>query len=108
MVDSLQASTQDHLRRLIEQIERLEDEKKDLGADIRDKYLEAKSVGFDVKTMRKVIRLRKQSKTDRDEEEAILAAYMHALGILSDLADTPLGQHALVRDFGPERIRVSK
>lgn len=81
---TLQASTQNQLRQLIEQIERLEEEKKGLSDDIKDKFLEAKSVGFDVKALRKIIRLRKQSKTDRDEEEAILATYMHALGMLSE------------------------
>ena len=79
---TLQASTQNQLRQLIEQIERLEEEKKGLSDDIKDKFLEAKSVGFDVKALRKVIRLRKQSKTDREEEEAILEVYMHALGML--------------------------
>ena len=64
---TLQASTQNQLRQLIEQIERLEEEKKGLAEDIKDKFLEAKAVGFDVKILRQVIRLRKQSKDDRDE-----------------------------------------
>ena len=81
---TLQASTQNQLRQLIEQIERLEEEKKGLSEDIRDKLAEAKAVGFDVKAIRKVLRLRKQSKTDRDEEQAILETYMHALGMMAD------------------------
>ena len=81
---TLQASGQKQLRQLIEQIERLEEEKKALAADIRDKYLEAKGVGFDVKIMRKVVSLRKKSQSDRQEEEAILAVYLHALGMLDD------------------------
>ena len=81
---TLQSSAQKQLRQLIEQIERLEEEKKALAGDIRDKYLEAKAVGFDVKALRKIVSLRKKSKTDREEEEAILAVYLHALGMLDD------------------------
>ncbi|MCB1548951.1 MAG: DUF2312 domain-containing protein, partial [Hyphomicrobiaceae bacterium] len=61
---------------------RLEEEKAALAGDIRDVFNEAKSMGFDVKVLRQIIRLRKKSKTDRDEEEAILETYMHALGML--------------------------
>jgi uncharacterized protein (UPF0335 family) len=81
-MSTLQASAQNQLRQLVEQIERLEEEKKALAADIRDKYAEAKAVGFDIKALRKIVSLRKKSKTDRDEEDAILAVYMHALGML--------------------------
>jgi uncharacterized protein (UPF0335 family) len=79
---SLQASAQAQLRQLIEQLERLEEEKKALAGDIRDKFAEAKAVGFDPKIMRVVLRLRKQPKDDRDEQEAILDVYLHALGML--------------------------
>ena len=79
---TLQVSTQNQLRQLVEQIERLEEEKKALTGDIRDKFLEAKAVGFDVKALRKIVSLRKKSKADRDEEDAILTTYMHALGML--------------------------
>jgi uncharacterized protein (UPF0335 family) len=81
---TLQVSAQKQLRQLIEQIERLEEEKKALASDIRDKFAEAKGLGFDVKTIRKIISLRKKSQTDRQEEEAILAVYMHALGMLDE------------------------
>ena len=81
---TLQASAQKQLQQLIEQIERLEEEKKALSADIRDKFAEAKGLGFDVKIMRKVISLRKKTRTEREEEESILAVYLHALGMLSD------------------------
>ncbi len=90
-MSTLQASTQNQLRQLIEQIERLEEDKKGIAEDIRDKLAEAKAVGFDVKILRQIIRLRKKSKTDRDEEEAILQTYMHALGMLSDGADNDSG-----------------
>ncbi len=78
---TLQASAQNQLRQFVEQIERLEEEKKATAADIRDKYAEAKAVGFDPKILRKIISLRKKSQTERTEEEAILATYMHALGM---------------------------
>jgi len=97
---TLQVSAQAQLRQFVEQIERLEEEKKALASDIRDKYAEAKALGFDVKALRKIISMRKKSKTDRDEEEAILATYMHALGMLSDL---PLGEYAIKRDFGGDQ-----
>lgn len=82
---TLQASSQAQLRQFIEQIERLEEEKKAIAGDIKDKYLEAKATGFDVKAMRKIISLRKKSKTERQEEDGILEVYMHALGMLEDL-----------------------
>jgi uncharacterized protein (UPF0335 family) len=81
---TLQASSQKQLRQLIEQVERLEEEKKALAGDIRDKYLEAKALGFDVKIMRKVVSLRKKSQADRQEEEALLSVYLHALGMLDE------------------------
>ncbi len=85
---TLQASAQNQLRQLIEQIERLEEEKKNLGGDIRDKFAEAKALGFDVKVLRQVIRLRKKSKVELQEEELILATYMHALGMIDSLPRT--------------------
>ena len=60
-MSTLQASAQNQLRQFVEQIERLEEEKKQLASDIRDKYTEAKSVGFDVKALRQIVRLRKKS-----------------------------------------------
>lgn len=86
---TLQVSAQKHLRQLIEQIERLEEEKKALAGDIRDKFLEAKGVGFDVKILRKVIAARKKSQTERQEEESITAVYLHALGMLPEFEATP-------------------
>ena len=79
---TLQASAQKQLRQLIESIERLEEEKKALSGDIRDKYLEAKGLGFDVKVLRQIVRLRKKSQAERQEEEGLLEVYMHALGML--------------------------
>ena len=70
------------LRAFIERIERLEEEKKGLSDDIRDVFAEAKGSGFDTKIMRQVIRLRKKDTNERQEEEAILDLYMHALGMI--------------------------
>lgn len=71
----------DQLRLFIERIERLEEEKKGMQDDIRDVYLEAKSQGYDPKTMRKVIARRKLEKNARDEADALLATYCNALGM---------------------------
>jgi uncharacterized protein (UPF0335 family) len=87
-MSTLQASAQNQLRQFVEQIERLEEEKKQLAADIRDKYTEAKAVGFDVKALRQIIRLRKKSNQERQEEESILEVYMHALGMLDQAPNT--------------------
>ncbi len=83
-MSTLQVSAQNQLRQLVEQIERLEEEKKQLASDVRDKYLEAKAVGFDVKAIRQIVRLRKKSQSERQEEESVLEVYMHALGMLND------------------------
>ncbi|MBA4354422.1 MAG: DUF2312 domain-containing protein [Novosphingobium sp.] len=71
----------DRLRLLIERIERLEEEKKGIGDDIKDVYNEAKAVGYDAKIMRQVVRIRKMKPDDRREAEAILELYKTALGI---------------------------
>jgi uncharacterized protein (UPF0335 family) len=76
---TLQSTAQNQLRQMIEGIERLEEDKKGIQNDIRDKFLEAKGLGFDVKIMRHVLKLRKKSRSEREEEEAILDVYMHAL-----------------------------
>ena len=86
---TLQVSAQKQLRQLVEQVERLEEEKKALAGDIRDKFAEAKALGFDVKIMRKVISLRKKSASDRQEEDAVLTVYLHALGMLDDAPAEP-------------------
>ncbi len=72
---------QDQLKAIVERIERLEEEKKAIADDIRDVYAEAKGNGFDTKALRMVIRLRKQDKDERAEQEAILDTYLHALGM---------------------------
>lgn len=69
------------LKSFIERIERLEDEKKELGADIRDVYAEAKANGFDTKIMRKIISLRKMDESTRDEQTMLISIYARALGM---------------------------
>jgi uncharacterized protein (UPF0335 family) len=71
----------EQLRLFIERIERLEEEKKGMADDIRDVYAEAKSNGYDTKTMRGVVRLRKMEKHHRDEAEAMMELYLAALGM---------------------------
>ena len=71
----------ERLRQLIERIERLEDEKAALAADVREIYAEAKAVGFDAKVMRQVIKLRKMDTADQQEMEALIDTYKHALGM---------------------------
>jgi uncharacterized protein (UPF0335 family) len=75
----------DQLRQYIERVERLEDEKKGMQEDIKDVYLEARSQGYDPKTMKAIVRLRKMEKDARDEAEALLETYKAALGMSSTL-----------------------
>ena len=72
----------DHLKSFIERIERLEEERKALGDDIKEVYAEAKGTGFDPKIMRQVIRMRRMDKDDLDEQETLLDVYRRALGML--------------------------
>lgn len=72
----------DQLKSIVERIERLEEEKKQIADDVKDVYAEAKGNGYDVKALRTIIRLRKQDANERAEAETILETYMHALGML--------------------------
>jgi uncharacterized protein (UPF0335 family) len=72
----------DQLKAFVERVERLEEEKKAIADDIRDVYAEAKGTGYDVKTLRVVVRMRKEDLNERKEHEAILETYLHALGML--------------------------
>ncbi len=88
-MSTLQSAAQKQLRQFVEQIENLEEQKKAISDDLRDKFLEAKAVGFDVKALRQIVRLRKKSQDQRQEEEGILQVYMHALGMLQDGSAKP-------------------
>ena len=74
----------ERLRSFIERIERLEEEKRTLAADIKEVYAEAKGTGFDAKTMRQIIRIRRMDKDDLDEQETLLDIYKRALGMLPE------------------------
>jgi uncharacterized protein (UPF0335 family) len=73
----------DQLKSIIERVERLEEDKRDISDDIKDVYSEAKGNGFDAKALRRIVALRKQDPDKRAEQEAILDTYMHALGMLA-------------------------
>ena len=79
-IDTLNATAQTQHRTVIESIERLEEDKAGVMADLKEVYAEAKGNGFDSKIIRKVVRLRKQDRAKRMEEEALLDLYMSAIG----------------------------
>ena len=79
-IDVLNSTAQGQLKSIIERIERLEEEKKEVSEQIKEVFAEAKGNGFDVKILRKVVRLRKQDRAQRQEEDAILELYLSALG----------------------------
>ena len=83
------------LRAFIERIERLDEDKRQISAEMAYVYAEAKANGFDAKIMRKVVALRKKEAAEREEERLLLDVYLAALGML---ADTPLGEAALERE----------
>lgn len=85
-------TTNNQIKSIVERIEQLEDEKALIAQDIKEVYLEAKGNGFDPKIIKKIVALRKQDAQKLKEEQALIATYMDALGML---ADTPLGQAAM-------------
>jgi uncharacterized protein (UPF0335 family) len=79
-IDVLNSAAQGRLKTLVERIERLEEDRAAVSGDLKEVYLEAKGEGFDAKILRKVVRLRKQDKAKRQEEEALVDLYMSAIG----------------------------
>lgn len=79
-IDVLNTTAQGQLKAIIERIERLEEDKAAVMNDLKEVYAEAKGNGFDVKILRKVVRLRKQDSAKRSEEEALLDLYLSAIG----------------------------
>jgi uncharacterized protein (UPF0335 family) len=73
--------TAQQLKSIIERVERLEEERKGLGADVREVYAEAKGNGFDLKILRMIIRLRRMNEADRREQDDLLDTYKSALGM---------------------------
>jgi uncharacterized protein (UPF0335 family) len=82
MTDVLNENAQGRLRGIIERLERLDEDKAAVMADMKEVFAEAKGEGYDVKTLRKVLRISKQDKAKRQEEEAILDLYLSALGLI--------------------------
>jgi uncharacterized protein (UPF0335 family) len=80
-MDDINASNAGQLKSIIERIENLEEEKRNIASDIKDVYGEAKANGFDAKILRKVVSLRRQEASERHEQEAILDLYLKALGM---------------------------
>ena len=72
------------LKSLIERIERLEEEKRALGEDIKEVYAEAKGTGFEPRIMRQIIKIRRMDKDEHDEQESLLDLYKRALGMLPE------------------------
>jgi len=77
---SLTQTAQEKLRQLVARIEKLEEEKKSISDDVKESYAEAKAMGFDSKVLRQVVRLRKQDRQEREEQDQIRELYLHALG----------------------------
>ena len=71
----------ERLRSFIERVERLEEDRSNLNADTREVYSEAKSAGYDARTMRQIVRLRKLEPNERQEQEHLLEVYRNAVGI---------------------------
>jgi uncharacterized protein (UPF0335 family) len=78
----------EHLKQFIERLERLEEEKKNIAEDIKEVFAEAKGSGFDVKTMRQILRLRKLESNELEEQEYLLDTYKRALGMLPELDES--------------------
>ena len=78
--DVLGSAAREHLKSFVQRIERLEEEKANIGAGLKEVYAEATSMGFDTKILRKVISLRKMDRNDRAEQEALLDLYLGAIG----------------------------
>lgn len=77
---ALTEAAKDKLKQVVSKIERLEEEKKEVGTQIKDVYSEAKAMGYDTKALRQVIRFRKTDRQEREEQQAILDTYLLALG----------------------------
>ena len=79
-IEVLNSTAQTQLKTIIERIERLEEDKAAVANDLKEVFAEAKGNGFDTKTLRKVVRWRKQDRAKRQEEEALLDLYLSAIG----------------------------
>src|SRR3954464_12215303 len=91
----------DRLRSLIERIERLEEERKALGSDIKDIYAEAKSAGFDVKVVRQLVSIRRKEPAEVEEQESLLDLYRRALGMEAAPTIRPSGASSSTATCSP-------
>lgn len=82
MSETIGNNTKEQLKSIVERIEHLDGEIKELRSDQKDIFAEAKGQGFDVRALRTIIRMRKEDANERAEQETILETYMHALGML--------------------------
>jgi uncharacterized protein (UPF0335 family) len=77
---ALTNTAKEKLKQFVARIEKLEEEKAQIAADIKETYGEAKSIGFDSKVLRQVVKFRKQDRQEREEQEQVRDLYLHALG----------------------------
>lgn len=98
----------DRLKSFVERIERLEEEKAALAGDLRDIYAEVKGVGYDTKTVRKVVKLRGMDAADRAEQEALLDVYKHALGMAVELVGSGLSLREAARATGASKSSIHR
>jgi uncharacterized protein (UPF0335 family) len=96
------------LQSIVERIEKLEEERRAIGSDIKDVFTEAKSIGYDVKTLRRVIKARAQDPADRAEQESLFDTYMHALGHAVERAVRAVHSGALSMREAAKQSGVSK
>ncbi|AIL64939.1 hypothetical protein NOVO_02735 [Rickettsiales bacterium Ac37b] len=82
MENNVESISSNHLKQIVEKIERIEEDKTNIMEDIRNVYAEAKASGFDSKIIRQIIKLRKMAKADREEQEELLELYKSAIGML--------------------------
>jgi uncharacterized protein (UPF0335 family) len=75
----------EHLQQFVERLERLEEEKKNIAEDLKEVFAEAKGAGFDVKTIRQILKIRKIEANELEEQEYLLDTYKRALGMLPEL-----------------------
>ncbi len=96
---------QDQLRAFIERIERMEEEKASIAADIKEIYAEAKGNGFDTKILRKIVSIRKMDANERMEQEALLELYLSALGMIEDPEPAPESRAAQAFEKTKQKVR---
>src|SRR4051812_11460421 len=94
----------DQLKSIINRVEKLEEEKAGIAADIRDVFAEAKGNGLDVKAIRTILKIRKVDPAEREEAENVLDVYMHALGMQPDFFDGETGTEGSEPDESDDKL----